>query len=83
MDHGPPAARPALIDSQIAALDCWVREYRGLLGIALTDCITDAFLGDFDLFFAKLFDGLRHDSGDPVQWGKKPSPTTTSWASTR
>lgn len=37
---------PRLIDSQIAALDCWVREYRGLLGIALTDCITtDAFLG--------------------------------------
>ena len=47
---------PRLIDSQIAALDCWVREYRGLLGIALTDCITtDAFLGDFDLYFAKLF----------------------------
>ncbi|SER03309.1 nicotinate phosphoribosyltransferase [Pseudomonas sp. NFACC02] len=63
---------PRLIDSQIAALDCWVREYRGLLGIALTDCITtDAFLGDFDLFFAKLFDGLRHDSGDPVQWAEK------------
>ena len=63
---------PRLIDSQIAALDCWVREYRGLLGIALTDCITtDAFLGDFDLFFAKLFDGLRHDSGDPVVWGEK------------
>ncbi|WP_442110162.1 nicotinate phosphoribosyltransferase [Pseudomonas sp. NUPR-001] len=63
---------PRLIDSQIAALDCWVREYRGLLGIALTDCITmDAFLGDFDLFFAKLFDGLRHDSGDPVRWAEK------------
>lgn len=63
---------PRLIDSQIAALDCWVREYRGLLGIALTDCITmDAFLGDFDLYFAKLFDGLRHDSGDPVVWAEK------------
>ncbi|MNE34092.1 Nicotinate phosphoribosyltransferase 2 [compost metagenome] len=63
---------PRLIDSQIAALDCWVREYRGLLGIALTDCITmDAFLTDFDLYFAKLFDGLRHDSGDPVQWAEK------------
>ncbi|WP_166357830.1 nicotinate phosphoribosyltransferase [Pseudomonas akapageensis] len=63
---------PRLIDSQIAALDCWVREYRGLLGIALTDCITmDAFLGDFDLYFAKLFDGLRHDSGDPVLWAEK------------
>jgi nicotinate phosphoribosyltransferase len=63
---------PRLIDSQIAALDCWVREYRGLLGIALTDCITmDAFLGDFDLYFAKLFDGLRHDSGDPIVWAEK------------
>jgi nicotinate phosphoribosyltransferase len=63
---------PRLIDSQSAALDCWVREYRGLLGIALTDCITmDAFLSDFDLYFAKLFDGLRHDSGDPVMWAEK------------
>ncbi|MFP8965728.1 nicotinate phosphoribosyltransferase [Pokkaliibacter sp. CJK22405] len=63
---------PRLIDSQKAALDCWVREYRGLLGIALTDCITmDAFLADFDLYFAKLFDGLRHDSGDPLAWGEK------------
>ena len=63
---------PRLIDSQIAALDCWVREYRGLLGIALTDCIsTDAFLRDFDLYFAKLFDGLRHDSGEPLQWAEK------------
>ncbi|WP_407313042.1 nicotinate phosphoribosyltransferase [Pseudomonas sp. nanlin1] len=63
---------PRLIDSQIAALDCWVREYRGLLGIALTDCITmDAFISDFDLYFAKLFDGLRHDSGDPIVWAEK------------
>jgi nicotinate phosphoribosyltransferase len=63
---------PRLIDSQIAALDCWVREYRGLLGIALTDTITmDAFLTDFDLYFAKLFDGLRHDSGDPILWAEK------------
>lgn len=63
---------PRLIDSQCAALDCWVREYRGLLGIALTDCITmDAFLADFDLYFAKLFDGLRHDSGDPLAWAEK------------
>ena len=31
----------------------------------------DAFLADFDLYFAKLFDGLRHDSGDPVVWGEK------------
>ncbi|MBK4998868.1 nicotinate phosphoribosyltransferase [Pseudomonas sp. S31] len=63
---------PRLVDSQAAALECWVREYRGQLGIALTDCITmDAFMGDFDLYFAKLFDGLRHDSGDPLAWAEK------------
>ncbi|MBH3410354.1 MULTISPECIES: nicotinate phosphoribosyltransferase [Pseudomonas] len=63
---------PRLVDSQAAALEAWVREYRGLLGIALTDCITmDAFLDDFDLYFAKLFDGLRHDSGDPLVWAEK------------
>lgn len=63
---------PRLVDSQAAALECWVREYRGLLGIALTDCITmDAFLADFDLYFTKLFDGLRHDSGDPLAWAEK------------
>ena len=58
--------------SQKAALEGWVQEYRGDLGIALTDVIgMDAFLADFDLYFAKLFDGLRHDSGDPVVWGEK------------
>lgn len=57
---------------QKAALETWVQEYRGDLGIALTDVVGfDAFLRDFDLFYAKLFDGLRHDSGDPVQWGEK------------
>lgn len=54
------------------ALDAWVQEYRGDLGTALTDVIgMDQFLDDFDLYFAKLFDGLRHDSGDPVAWGEK------------
>jgi nicotinate phosphoribosyltransferase len=58
--------------SQCAALEDWVQEYRGDLGIALTDVVgMDAFLRDFDLYFAKLFDGLRHDSGDPVVWGEK------------
>lgn len=58
--------------SQKQALETWVQEYRGDLGIALTDVVgMDAFLRDFDLFFAKLFDGLRHDSGDPVRWGEK------------
>lgn len=61
-----------LRDFQRAALEAWVQEYRGDLGIALTDVVgMDAFLADFDLYFAKLFDGLRHDSGDPVAWGEK------------
>jgi nicotinate phosphoribosyltransferase len=61
-----------LRDFQIAALEDWVQEYRGDLGTALTDIVgMDAFLADFDLYFAKLFDGLRHDSGDPVEWGEK------------
>lgn len=61
-----------LRDFQKAALESWVQEYRGDLGVALTDTVgMDAFLQDFDLYFAKLFDGLRHDSGDPYEWGEK------------
>ncbi|MFN5048621.1 nicotinate phosphoribosyltransferase [Roseateles sp.] len=61
-----------LREHQKAALESWVQEYRGDLGIALTDVVgMDAFLADFDLYFAKLFDGLRHDSGDPVWWAEK------------
>jgi len=61
-----------LRDFQKAALEAWVQEYRGDLGIALTDVVgMDAFLADFDLYFAKLFDGLRHDSGDPIAWGEQ------------
>ncbi|WP_088280921.1 nicotinate phosphoribosyltransferase [Ideonella sp. A 288] len=61
-----------LRDFQKAALEAWVQEYRGDLGVALTDVVgMDAFLADFDLYFAKLFDGLRHDSGDPFVWGEK------------
>ncbi|WKB52492.1 nicotinate phosphoribosyltransferase [Eleftheria terrae] len=61
-----------LRDFQKAALEDWVQEYRGDLGVALTDVVgMDAFLADFDLYFAKLFDGLRHDSGDPAQWAEK------------
>ena len=57
---------------QKAALEAWVQEYRGDLGTALTDVVgMDAFLADFDLYFAKLFDGLRHDSGNPFEWGEK------------
>jgi nicotinate phosphoribosyltransferase len=66
------AVGPRLRDSQVFAFNMWAREYRGDLGIALSDvCGMDAFLRDFDLFFCKLFDGVRHDSGDPFEWGDK------------
>lgn len=66
------ALGPRLRDSQTFALNTWVNEFRGDLGIALTDVVgMDAFLRDFDLFFCKLFDGVRHDSGDPYEWTDK------------
>lgn len=66
------ALGPRLADSQKAALQSWANEYRGDLGIALSDIYgIDAFLRDFDLYFCKLFDGVRHDSGDPIWWGNK------------
>ena len=61
-----------LVNSQRLMLERWVGEYRGDLGIALTDTVCmDAFLRDFDLYFAKLYDGCRHDSGDPYLWAEK------------
>lgn len=63
---------PDLANSQRAALAAWLEEYPDQLGIALTDCITmDAFLRDFGVEFASRYQGLRHDSGDPVEWGEK------------
>ncbi len=63
---------PELATSQRAALAAWLEEYPNQLGIALTDCITmDAFLRDFGPEFATAYQGLRHDSGDPQEWGEK------------
>lgn len=54
------------------ALNAWVKEYGVLNGTALTDTITtDCFLKDFQLTFSTLFSGVRHDSGDPIEWGEK------------
>lgn len=54
------------------ALDSWVKEYGVLNGTALTDAITtEVFLKDFQLTYATLFTGVRHDSGDPFEWGDK------------
>jgi nicotinate phosphoribosyltransferase len=61
-----------LASSQKYMLQAWVDEYRGDLGTALSDTLgTDKFLEDFDLYFAKLYDGVRHDSGDPIAWGER------------
>jgi nicotinate phosphoribosyltransferase len=66
------ALGPRLRDSQTFGFEMWAKEYRGDLGIALSDVYgMDAFLRDFDLYFCKLFDGARHDSGDPLIWGER------------
>ena len=54
------------------AMEAWIAEYGVLNGIALTDTITtDCFLRDFQLTYSTLFSGVRHDSGDPIEWGEK------------
>ena len=66
------ALGPRLRDSQVFGFESWAKEYRGDLGIALSDVYgIDAFLRDFDMYFCKLFDGARHDSGDPFAWGER------------
>ncbi|HSV52829.1 MAG TPA: nicotinate phosphoribosyltransferase [Burkholderiaceae bacterium] len=66
------ALGPRLRDSQVFAFESWAKEYRGDLGIALSDVYgMSAFLRDFDMYFCKLFDGARHDSGDPFSWGER------------
>jgi nicotinate phosphoribosyltransferase len=66
------ALGPRLRDSQVFGFESWAKEYRGDLGIALSDVYgMSAFLRDFDLYFCKLFDGARHDSGDPFIWGER------------
>lgn len=61
-----------LPDFQKYALEIWMQAYRGDLGIALSDIVgMDAFFQDFDRLFSKAYDGARHDSGDPVEWGEK------------
>jgi nicotinate phosphoribosyltransferase len=69
MYHG---AKYGYRSANFKALEAWSNVYRGDLGIALSDTYgTDDFLFAFDKFFAKLFDGVRHDSGDPFDFGDK------------
>ncbi len=54
------------------AMEDWYDEYRGDNGTALTDTITtDLFLCDFNRSMVNNFNGVRHDSGDPYEWGDK------------
>ncbi|MGL4410862.1 MAG: nicotinate phosphoribosyltransferase [Bacteroidales bacterium] len=54
------------------ALENWTKVYNGALGIALCDTFTsDNFFRFFDRMYAKLFDGLRWDSGDPIEFTQK------------
>ena len=51
------------------ALENWVNVYDGDLGTALSDTSTsDSFLSNFSRKQAKLFDGVRCDSGDEIEF---------------
>ena len=51
------------------ALENWVNVYDGDLGTALSDTYTsDSFLSNFSRKQAKLFDGVRCDSGDEIEF---------------
>lgn len=53
------------------AMDEWFEEYQGDNGTALTDTLgTDLFLMDFNKLQANCYTGVRHDSGDPIEWGE-------------
>ena len=54
------------------AMQDWYDEYQGDNGTALTDTITtDLFLLDFNRSMVNNYTGVRHDSGDPYEWGEK------------
>ena len=66
------AARYGFKMANALGLEHWVRIYRGDLGIALSDTYTtDVFFSQFDRMYSKLFDGVRHDSGNPAQFAEK------------
>lgn len=66
------AARYGFKMANALGLENWVRVFRGDLGIALSDTYTtDVFFSQFDKMFSKLFDGVRHDSGDALIFADK------------
>ena len=70
MYQGIPGVQLAYTNKM--ALEEWFDEYQGDLGTALTDTLgTDLFLKDFNKLQAMCYTGVRHDSGDPIEWGEK------------
>ena len=70
MFQGVPGVQLAYTNKM--ALEEWFDEYQGDLGTALTDTLgTDLFLRDFNKLQALCYTGVRHDSGDPYEWGDK------------
>lgn len=68
--QGNPMYNPAY--SNRLMMDAWQRQYKGRNGIYLTDCVrTDVFLKDLTRNDVRVWDGFRHDSGDPYVWGDK------------
>ena len=59
-------------EANYEVMENWVKTYDGALGTVLTDTYTvDTFLRNFSMKLAKLYDGIRHDSGDPFEFGDK------------
>lgn len=57
--------------ANLVGLEHWSDVYRGDLGIALSDTYTtEVFFKQFDKKLSKLFDGVRHDSGDPITFAE-------------
>ena len=70
MYQGVPGVQLAYTNKM--AMDEWFEEYQGDNGTALTDTLgTDLFLRDFTKLQALCYTGVRHDSGDPIEWGEK------------
>lgn len=66
------AAHSGFKEANKQSLENWVTVYNGELGIALSDTFTtDVFFRSFDDKYARLFDGVRHDSADPIEFAEK------------
>lgn len=66
---GAVAALESLNHPNKIFMERWAETYKGSLGTMLPDTYgTVSFLKDFSLEKAKLYDGLRHDSGDPYEF---------------